>query len=101
MSNSDRNNPDNPFMWAKYPRESIFVQDVTFRAKGADGKSAGQIAADVLEKRREVNPMLGTVHSIGSAANRRKEEERMLAYRQFGVYSRATPSTKHPNKHEK
>jgi hypothetical protein len=39
--------------------------------------------------------------NLGSVANRQKEEERMLAYRQFGMYSRAVPSTKQPNKHEK
>jgi hypothetical protein len=93
--------PSSPFHWAEHPQDSIFVKDVTFRAKGNDGKSGAQIATDVIEKRREINPMLGTLHSMGSRENRQKEEERMLAYRQFGVYSRATPTTKQPNKHEK
>lgn len=98
---SNKNDPNNPFMWAKFPRDSIFVKDVTFRAKGLDGKSGAQIATDTIDKRRETNPMLGTINNIGSAAHRKAEEERMLAYRQFGVYSRAQPSIKQPNKHEK
>lgn len=93
--------PTSPFHWATEKRESIFVNDIAFRAKGADGKSAAQIAADVIERRREVDPSLGTIKNIGTAANRHKEEERMLAFRQFGVYSRAKPSIRHPNKHEK
>lgn len=91
--------PDSPFHWAEHPRDSIFYKDVTFRAKGNDGKSGAQIASATLNKRRETDPMLGTIKNIGVGANRLKEEERMLAYRQFGVYSRATP--KQPNKHEK
>lgn len=93
--------PNSPFHWAENPRDSIFVRDVTFRAKGLDGKSGGQIATDTIERRRETNPSLGTIQNIGSRENRLKEEQRMLAYRQFGIYSKAHPSQKQPNKHEK
>jgi len=92
--------PDSPFHWAENPRDSIFLQDVTFRAKGSDGRSGAQIASATLDKRREDDPMIGTIKNIGTGTNRRKEEERMLAYRQFGQFSRAKPSTKMPNKHE-
>ena len=92
--------PNSPFHWAEHPRDSIFFKDVTFRAKGLDGKSGAQIATDVIDKRRETDPMLGTMKNLGSVANRQKEEERMLAYRQFGIYSKAKPSIKQPNKHE-
>jgi hypothetical protein len=93
--------PDSPFNWANNPRKSIFLTDVTFRAKGADGKSGGQIATDTMDKRREIDPMLGTIKNIGRSSTRAKEEERMLAYRQFGVYSKAMPAAKKQNKHEK
>lgn len=92
--------PDSPFHWAEHPRESIFLQDSTFRAKGADGKSGNQIATATLDKRRGENPMIGTIKNIGTGTRRKSEEERMLAYRQFGIYSKATPSVKQPNKHE-
>jgi hypothetical protein len=92
---------DSPFHWAENPRDSIFYKDITFRAKGSDGRSGAQIASDTLDKRREGDPAIGTIKNIGVGANRRKEEERMLAYRKFGVYSKVTPSTKVPNKHEK
>ena len=64
--------PDSPFHWRENPRLSIFARDVAFRAKG--------IAV-------EENLTL---------------EESMLAYKQFGIYSRARPLIKpSPNKHEK
>jgi len=90
--------PDSPFHWAENPRDSIFYKDITFRAKGADGKSTAQIASATLDKRRGGDPMIGTIKNIGTGTNRRKEEERMLAYRKFGQFSRAVPSTTTPNK---
>lgn len=63
--------PDSPFHWAHNARPSIFVKDPLFRAKG--------IAVDA-------NLTL---------------EQSMIAYKQFGIYSRAHPLNKPTlNKHE-
>ena len=46
----------------------------------------------------EGHVLLEDVPGIGKTT--KDKEEQMLAYKQFGVYSKATPSKK-PNKHEK
>jgi hypothetical protein len=57
--------PNSPFLWRKNPRDSIFMADHTYRAKGVEGKS-----------------------------------EAMLAFKNFGVYSRAVAAKAKPNKHQ-
>ncbi len=91
--------PNNPFNWRMRTEPSIFAQDPQFRPKGADGKTGGQIMTEVLDKRRATGKDPGTIFGIG--VQDKEKEERLLAYRQFGTYSRATPSIKKPNKHEK
>jgi hypothetical protein len=76
------------------------MSDHTYRARGAEGRSGAQIATATIEKVREKNPAVGTIKNLGHAKIHNTEEERMLAYRQFGVYSRAKASAKKPNKHE-
>ena len=56
---------DSPFHWADHKRDSIFMQDYTFRAKGADGKSGSQIASDFVEAQREVGRMSGSIPNLG------------------------------------
>jgi len=91
--------PDSPFHWAHNPRDSIFVKDPYFRAKGADGKSASQIASDFVDSQRELGKMPGTIHKLGSTT--KEKELALIAYKQFGIYSRAHPSIKPTlNKHE-
>jgi hypothetical protein len=64
--------PNSPFHWREHTRLSIFARDIAFRAKGIPV---------------EDNLTL---------------EESMLAYKQFGIYSRAHPLIKpSTNKHEK
>jgi hypothetical protein len=64
--------PDVPFHWRENPRPSIFMKDVMFRAKG--------VAVD-----EDLTP-----------------EQNLIAYKQFGIYSRAKPLIKpSPNKHER
>lgn len=63
--------PDSPFHWKENERPSIFAQDVAFRAKGF-----------TLEQHLS-------------------REESLVAYKQFGIFSRAHPLTKPSlNKHE-
>ena len=63
--------PDVPFHWKQNPRPSIFMKDVAFRAKG--------VAVDE-----------------GLTL-----EQNLIAYKQFGIYSRAKPLIKPSrNKHE-
>jgi len=63
--------PDSPFHWRENVQPSIFVRDIAFRAKG--------IAVD----------------------ENLTMEQSMIAYKQFGIYSRAHPLNKpSPNKHE-
>lgn len=87
----------NPFLWAKYPRPSIFMQDPYFRAK-ADGKTDSQRATDTVEARRTQGVDPGKLYGLGAMTE--EKEKRMLAFKQFGTYSRAQPG-KLPNKHEK
>ena len=90
--------PDSPFHWAHTPRPSVFAQDVTFRAKGSSDKSIGQVVTDNLDARRAKGEMVGYMHGIGS--HTLKKEIHLLAYKQFGIYSKAKPSIRNPNKHE-
>jgi len=91
--------PNSPFHWASNPRDSIFMADHTFRAKGAEGKSGSQVASDFVESQRKLGKNVGTIHRLGS---RKKEKElAMIAFKQFGIYSRAHPNVKPTlNKHE-
>lgn len=64
--------PNSPFLWRENPRPSIFARDIAFRAKG--------VAID----------------------DSLTLEQSMIAYKQFGIYSRAHPLAKPTmNKHER
>lgn len=90
--------PKSPFHWRDDPRPSIFYQDYTFRAKGADGKSGSQIATEFVESQRVVGKMSGTIPNLSI----KDKELAVIAYKQFGIFSRARPNVKpSPNKHEK
>lgn len=91
--------PDSPFHWASNPRDSIFMADHKFKAKGKDGKSGSQVASDFVESQRKLGKNVGTIHKLGS---RTKEKElAMIAFKQFGIYSRTHPNVKPTlNKHE-
>jgi hypothetical protein len=77
----------------------MFMKDHTFRAKGAEGKSTAQLASDFVESQRQLGKSPGTIHKLGS---RTKEKElALIAYKQFGIFSRAKPNVKPTlNKHE-
>lgn len=91
--------PNNPFNWRLRTGPSIFAQDPYFRPK-ADGKTDSQRASDTVEARRKEGVDPGTLYGIGKPS--KSKEEQMLAYKQFGTYSRAKPSSvRVPNKHEK
>ncbi len=91
--------PDSPFHWRENPRDSMFMQDHTFRAKGAEGKSSSQIATDFVDYQREMGKNLGTIKKLGTQS--KEKELALIAYKQFGIYSRAHPNVKpSPNKHE-
>jgi len=92
--------PDSPFLWASHPRDSIFYKDPHFRAKGAEGKSSSQIATAAVEVQREMGKMTGSIPNLGKQT--KEKELALLAYKQFGIYSRARPNVKPTlNKHEK
>lgn len=90
--------PDSPFHWAHNRRPSMFVQDYLFRPKGTSDKDAGQIQSDVLEKRRAAGEAVGHMHGLGKHTT--EKEKQIIAYKQFGIYSKAKPSIRNPNKHE-
>lgn len=92
--------PNSPFLWASNPRDSMFMQDHTFRAKGVDGtKTTATIASEAVEKQRRAGKMPGSIPNIGTFS--KAKEDALLAYKQFGLYTRAKPNVKpSPNKHE-
>lgn len=90
--------PDSPFHWAHNQRPSIFAQDVSFRPKGGADRGIGQTQAEVLEKRRAAGEAYGHMHGIGQ--HTAEKEKQLIAYKQFGIYSKAGPSLKKANKHE-
>ena len=90
--------PNSPFNWRMRTEPSIFYKDPLFRAKGAEGRSNSQIMTDFVEKKRAQGIEPGSIVGLGKLT--KEKEERLLAYKQFGVYSKAQPSKK-PNKHEK
>jgi hypothetical protein len=87
----------NPFEWYKRTEPSIFAKDKYFTPK-ADGKTDSQRATDTVENLRSKGVDPGTLHHIGKPS--KEKEDRLLAYKQFGTYSRAKPSARQPNKHE-
>ena len=86
-----------PFYWYLQKGPSMFAKDPHFKPRGEQGRSAGQIMTDVVEEKRKTNKNHGTIKNFGNPA--KEKEAQLLAYRQFGVYAKATPS-KQPNKHE-
>ena len=69
--------PQSPFHWAQNPQPSIFMADLHFRAKNTAEKTSAQRVADSEER-----------------------EKRLLAYKQFDVYSKVGQDGKRSNKHE-
>ena len=91
--------PDSPFHWAHNPRPSIFMKDHTFRTKGESGLTTSQLATAVVEDQRKEGKMSGSIANLGRAT--KEKELALIAYKQFGIYSRAQPNVKpSPNKHE-
>jgi hypothetical protein len=63
--------PDSPFLWAKTPRDSMFVKDIAFRPKTPQTYA-------------HLTP-----------------EQNIVLYKQFSIYSRANPMIKPTlNKHQ-
>lgn len=92
--------PDSPFLWMNRTGPSIFAKDINFAPKGASGKTGSQLATDVVEEKRKEGKMHGTIHNLGSKS--KQKEEALIAYKQFGIYSRAKPNVKPSlNKYEK
>lgn len=85
-----------PFNWRLRTEPSIFAQDPIFRAK-KDGKSIGEVQTETVERKRDEGQLPGHIYGVGSAA---KQDERLLAYKQFGTNVKNGKSSKKPNKHE-
>ena len=90
--------PNSPFNWKQRKEPSIFATDPYFRTK-SDGKTDSQRATDAVERRRMEGVDPGTISNLGKPS--KEKEAQLLAYRHFGTYSKAVPSIKRPNKHEK
>jgi hypothetical protein len=91
--------PDSPFLWASNPRDSMFMKDHTFRAKGDSGMTTSQISSALVEDQRKLGKMSGSIANLGRAT--KQKEQALIAYKQFGIYSRAHPNIKPTkNKHE-
>ena len=86
-----------PFKWRNDPRPSIFAQDPYFRAPSS-GKTNSEAQTEQVQRRREQGELPGHIHNLGKPS--KKREEQLLAYRQFGVYSKAQPSIRVRNRHE-
>lgn len=87
--------PNNPFNWRLRTEPSIFAKDIYFRMR-SDGKTDSQRVSEIVEAKKVNGKSPTVVHGLGKS-----KEEKILAYKHFGTYSKATPSIKHPNKHEK
>ena len=90
--------PNNPFNWRLRTEPSIFAKDIYFRTK-SDGKSDSQRSSEVASTRRKKGTDPVDLYALGKSHKAR--QEKLLAYKHFGTYTKATPSIKHPNKHEK
>lgn len=88
---------NNPFNWRMRAEPSIFAKDLYFRTR-SDGKTDSQRSSEVTEAKKVNGKSPPVVPGLGQAT--RVRTEKLLAYKQFGVYSKAKPS-KQPNKHEK
>ena len=91
-------NPNNPFLWYKDKRPSIFAADPMFTPR-ANGKTNAEMQTESVERRREKGELPGHIDGLGKPS--KKREEQLLAYKQFGIYSKAKPAPKKPNIHEK
>ena len=89
--------PKSPFLWARNPRDSIFIADPFFRAKGTRGLTASQIASAFVDEERKKGKQPGTIRGMSKAS----KELAVIAYKQFGIYTRGLPNVKPTlNKHE-
>lgn len=90
--------PNSPFNWRMRTGPSIFAKDPYFRAK-VDGLTDSQRVSQIVETRRLNGKIPVVVYGLGNKDTVKDKENKLLAYKQFGTYSRAQPSKK-PNKHE-
>jgi len=75
------------------------MADHTFRAKGKDGRGGSEISSATVEAQRKQGKSPGNIHKLGTTT--KEKEEALLAYKLFGIYSRAKSSVKPSlNKHE-
>jgi hypothetical protein len=72
------------------------MADHTYRAKGVEGRSGAQIASDFVDYQRQLGKSPGTIRNMG----RVNKELAVVAFKQFGVYSRAVVSKPQLNKHQ-
>ena len=89
--------PRSPFNWRNRTEPSIFAKDLAFTPR-KDGKSNSEVQSEVIAKKVAAGESPGPINNLGK--HTKAKEQQVLAYRQFGVYSRAVPSVRHPNKHE-
>jgi hypothetical protein len=75
------------------------MQDHIFRAKGESGMTTSQLASVVVSEQRREGKMTGSIANLGRPT--KEKELALIAYKQFGIYSRAHPNIKPTkNKHE-
>jgi len=92
-----RCHPQSPFLWRNDPRDSIFMADYRYRPVGKNGLTGSEIASAAVETQRKKGKQPGSIYGLGSLT--KEKELAMLAFKQFGVYSRAVAPAK-PNKHQ-
>lgn len=73
-----------PFRWMERTTPSVFAEDPTFRAKGAEALSAGHIATAVVKRKRKEDANHGTLYGLA-----KDRKEAMLKAKRFHVYSKA------------
>lgn len=89
------NKPNSPFNWRENKEPTIFAKDPQFRPR-RDGKSSGEVQSEAISRRVANGESPGSLYGI---SKKKEVLDRMMSYKQFGVYSRAVASKK-PNKHE-
>jgi hypothetical protein len=87
-----------PFNWRERTEPGIFAKDPYFQPKGPQKRSHSEAATAAVETQRAQGIEPGSIKNLGKMT--KEKEAALLAYKQFGPYSKTKSSVKKPNKHE-
>lgn len=72
---------NNPFLWYKDKRPSIFATDPLFTPR-SNGKTNSEMQTESVERRREKGELPGHIDGLGKPS--KKREEQLVAYKTYG-----------------